>query len=925
MPQINILNILQGDNQSTVVDKINYNFDQILSAGGGPQGQQGLQGSTGPIGPQGAQGVQGTQGPSGTKWFVQDTSPASGGVTGSNPWTYPTLGDYWLDPDSSNQDVYVFTATGWVNTGYGLAAGDIFQNLVPIQISGGGTASGILIAGTASDRSLVLSDSSISNYTPGGVTAENINYENSKLKIATTGGRKNLISFGRSNYDSTNQTGGSYSLKNPSIGWDNQSGSSGDYNLTLENPGGSIGIRSTIAGASSGVNLFADGEISAESASDNIHLKTANSTKGVFIDVAVDPASGGQGFFEISDQSSPTPTNISYPAFYVSPTGAGIGLGAGQFKSTLPDPRKLSVFGNVGISKTPSWHTSSSFIGNVAGSNYDKGVLLVEGHAGFGFLSPIGPNVSNSNSAETQGIYPQVWITSPNYGPGLQVKTKADSSYTARTIIGDGVFDYAYAGGLNGVAGTGPDITQEFADKNFVFSSGAPVMSFQQKISSGTNTTGTAPVFAITTYSSAGSYNPKSTTGFETRIQTRNSNSILSLNSNSSNDIAGNKIRIGVSNFYEMGVFSGTGPAGGTGYGTVTIGPSADSYSGLVGKLTRDTFESTLNNSASGSHSLSVRGIQTIGTTNPYSLLRSEVSRGNFLEAEFGNYSMLKISRNLSTFTYTEGFIGSYYDVAGGYYPNNYSNGLEITSYIGESGPSSKGGSGANKSVAIAVAATSQLTLPSSGKGGTLLAAPATGFYVSDTGESVAIGGVIDTGVALSVTSPGTSAIHSYGNIDIDGNLSVTGDVSIMDNTGVTQLKSYGIPGSNITENNYIFLCPGTGGVFLPGTYLGNLDGTFSSFTSSSASSRWPVATYDRYITFDAGGSATGTAWFVAFVSKSTSINESNYYLVERRPNSDAYMAMSFIVPAGCSFKVGFSNCVDFSTVLTVIERKFGK
>ena len=38
MPQINILNILQGDNQTTIVDKVNYNFDQILSAGGGPQG-----------------------------------------------------------------------------------------------------------------------------------------------------------------------------------------------------------------------------------------------------------------------------------------------------------------------------------------------------------------------------------------------------------------------------------------------------------------------------------------------------------------------------------------------------------------------------------------------------------------------------------------------------------------------------------------------------------------------------------------------------------------------------------------------------------------------------------------------------------------------------------------------------------------------
>ena len=67
MPQINILNVLQGDNQSTIVDKINYNFDQILSSGGGPQGARGLIGSTGPVGPQGAQGTQGLQGPSGSK------------------------------------------------------------------------------------------------------------------------------------------------------------------------------------------------------------------------------------------------------------------------------------------------------------------------------------------------------------------------------------------------------------------------------------------------------------------------------------------------------------------------------------------------------------------------------------------------------------------------------------------------------------------------------------------------------------------------------------------------------------------------------------------------------------------------------------------------------------------------------------------
>ena len=116
MPQINILNLLEGDNQSTLVDKLNYNFDQILSAGGGPQGTIGPLGPTGPIGPQGPQGPQGIQGLQGSKWFVQDGPsgpPGSSGplgpgsITGSNPFSFPNIGDYWLDINSSNQNIYV--------------------------------------------------------------------------------------------------------------------------------------------------------------------------------------------------------------------------------------------------------------------------------------------------------------------------------------------------------------------------------------------------------------------------------------------------------------------------------------------------------------------------------------------------------------------------------------------------------------------------------------------------------------------------------------------------------------------------------------------------------------------------------------------------------------------------------------------------
>ena len=45
MPKINLLNILSGDSQTILIDKVNYNFDQILTAGGGPQGSQGIRGT----------------------------------------------------------------------------------------------------------------------------------------------------------------------------------------------------------------------------------------------------------------------------------------------------------------------------------------------------------------------------------------------------------------------------------------------------------------------------------------------------------------------------------------------------------------------------------------------------------------------------------------------------------------------------------------------------------------------------------------------------------------------------------------------------------------------------------------------------------------------------------------------------------------
>jgi hypothetical protein len=53
MGNITIREILAADTVSDLVDKVNFNFDQLLLNGGGPQGPIGIQGGIGPIGPRG--------------------------------------------------------------------------------------------------------------------------------------------------------------------------------------------------------------------------------------------------------------------------------------------------------------------------------------------------------------------------------------------------------------------------------------------------------------------------------------------------------------------------------------------------------------------------------------------------------------------------------------------------------------------------------------------------------------------------------------------------------------------------------------------------------------------------------------------------------------------------------------------------------
>ena len=127
---INIKEILHpSDSDSIKFEKVNYNFDQILINGGGPQGIPGIKGQIGGIGAtglkgdqgdKGDQGIQGIQGTTNTPW-ERVAHTTVGGVTSSilkpkletdtqasSIW----LGDSTFDEDNGGSVIPGFDANG---------------------------------------------------------------------------------------------------------------------------------------------------------------------------------------------------------------------------------------------------------------------------------------------------------------------------------------------------------------------------------------------------------------------------------------------------------------------------------------------------------------------------------------------------------------------------------------------------------------------------------------------------------------------------------------------------------------------------------------------------------------------------------------------------------------------------------------------
>jgi hypothetical protein len=118
---ITIQEIIASDTISQLVDKTNFNFDQLLLNGGGPGG---------PAGPIGPVGPAGGRGPKGTRWYEDISTTAPGNTPiAVPPTTTPLVGDYYLQ---FNGQVWEYTGLTWAITTIDL------QGPVGPQGAGGG-------------------------------------------------------------------------------------------------------------------------------------------------------------------------------------------------------------------------------------------------------------------------------------------------------------------------------------------------------------------------------------------------------------------------------------------------------------------------------------------------------------------------------------------------------------------------------------------------------------------------------------------------------------------------------------------------------------------------------------------------------------------------------------------------------------------
>jgi hypothetical protein len=199
--------IFKGDSDKVIRDKINYNFNQVIFFGVGPDGHVGPRGATGIFGPAGFKGKKGPTGDKATDWYRQPTEP-----TGS------AIYDVWINTSTNNGDIYTLGPTGWVYSQFSSFNSSFFEAYN--NILGPGSAIDKSTIGFKSlnvpgaTASLVISDRILDSNT--------VNKNASKVIVSTLDSTLNpIMTFGKSNGVSSGV---------PSFYWEN-SGSNNDISL----------------------------------------------------------------------------------------------------------------------------------------------------------------------------------------------------------------------------------------------------------------------------------------------------------------------------------------------------------------------------------------------------------------------------------------------------------------------------------------------------------------------------------------------------------------------------------------------------------------------------------------------------------------------------------------------------------------------
>jgi hypothetical protein len=198
---INLLLVQASDGLAQAFDKINYNFEQLSFAGGGPAGKRGLTGLpgiSGPPGPPGLPGARGPKGDRGSRWYTGNGAPAS------NLSPSPINSDLYLDLSTSEIYQYVGNAGVWSSIGIltssttGAGGGNITTDGFFKRSNTGNT-----VLNVVSSNTLLLTTNVSETETSGNIGGSY------KLKVFSSGGNARFA----------NQ-----SARETNTGWDEYSG-----------------------------------------------------------------------------------------------------------------------------------------------------------------------------------------------------------------------------------------------------------------------------------------------------------------------------------------------------------------------------------------------------------------------------------------------------------------------------------------------------------------------------------------------------------------------------------------------------------------------------------------------------------------------------------------------------------------------------